>query len=291
MTDLPIATQSLTKRFGARTVLDGCTLSVPSGSVLGLLGGNGAGKTTLLRCILGLAKPDAGSAKILGEEAWNLSAETKSQIGYVPQTPVHYGWMRVSDLITYVGAFYPTWDYALAEQIRRQWSIPPETRAGKLSPGEAQRLALVLALAHRPSLLVLDEPASSLDPLGRRQFLAAVIEAAGTGVTVLISTHLCADLERIADRVAVLKNGRITVQSGIDELKEQVKRLRVQSGKPLPANAPIQHLLARHDSADGAVLIVREGAEVTARHLEADFGATVAIDALGLDDIAVELLR
>lgn len=291
MTDHPISTHNLTKRFGARTVLDGCTLSVPTGSVIGLLGGNGAGKTTLLRCLLGLAKPDAGSAKIFGEEAWDLSAETKARIGYVPQTPAHYGWMRVRDLIAYVGAFYPTWDHALAEQLRQQWSIPPETRAGKLSPGEAQRLALVLALAHRPSLLGLDEPAASLDPVGRRQFLAAVIEAAGAGVTVLISTHLCADLERVADRVAVLKNGRIAVQSGIDELKEQVKRLRIHSARPLPANTPIEHLLARHDRTDGAVLIVRDGATSTARRLETDFGATVAIDDLGLDDIAVELLR
>ncbi len=286
----PLETRGLVKRFGRRAVLDGCDLAVPAGSVTGLLGANGAGKTTLLRCLLGLARPDAGSASVFGESAWDLSATAKARIGYVAQTPAHFAWMRVCDLIAYAGSFYPTWDAALAERLRSQWGIADTARASKLSPGEAQRLALVLALAHRPELLVLDEPAASLDPLGRRQFLAAVLEAAGTGVTVLFSTHLCADLERVADRVAVLKDGRIAEQSGIDELKEQVQRLRV-SGATLPTTLPIGHLLSRRDAGSGSVLVVRRGADEAREQLERTYAATVAVDALGLEDIAVELLR
>lgn len=287
MSDIPLETHGLCKRFGTRAVLAGCHLSVPAGSVTGLLGSNGAGKTTLLRCLLGLAKPDAGSALTYGEEAWDLSAATKARLGYVPQTPSHFDWMRVCDLLAYTGAFYPTWDHALAERLLTHWQIPANTYAGKLSPGESQRLAFILALAHRPELLVLDEPAASLDPVGRRQFLAAVLEAAGAGVTVLISSHLCADLERIADRVAVLKGGRITIQAGVDELKEQVKRLRVSG--TLPANLAIAHQLSRRDVAGGAVLVVRQDAEVARTTLERA-GLTVVIDDLGLEDIAVELL-
>lgn len=287
----PLETRGLTKRFGKRAVLDGCDLAVPAGSVTGLLGSNGAGKTTLIRCLLGLAKPDAGSARTYGEEAWDLSAATKARIGYVAQTPAHFAWMRVCDLIAYAGTFYPTWDHALAERLCAQWSIAGHTRASLLSPGESQRLALVLALAHRPELLVLDEPAASLDPVGRRQFLAAVLEAASAGVTVLFSTHLCADLERVADRVAVLKDGRIAVQAGVDELKERVKRLRVSVTTLLPATLPVSHLLSRRDVADGSVLVVSESAEESGQRLQRDYGATVAIDVLGLEDITVELLR
>jgi ABC-2 type transport system ATP-binding protein len=287
----PIATHGLIKRFGTRNVLDGCDISVPAGSVTGLLGGNGAGKTTLIRCLLGLARPDGGSALTFGEEAWDLSGAAKARLGYVAQTPAHFAWMRVGDLLAYTGTFYPTWDHALAGRLSTQWGIDATARAGRLSPGESQRLALVLALAHRPELLVLDEPAASLDPLGRRQFLAAVLEAAGAGVTVLFSTHLCADLERVADRVAVLRDGRITVQAGVDELKEQVQRLRVTVAGPLPQVLPVAHQLSRRDVADGAVLVVREGAEESARRLRQECGAEVAIDALGLEDIAVELLR
>ncbi|MEK7414782.1 MAG: ABC transporter ATP-binding protein, partial [Planctomycetota bacterium] len=188
MTDFPLIAQGLTKRFDERTVLAGVDLQIPAGSVVGLLGTNGAGKTTLLRCLLGLAKPDAGTAMLLGESSWDLGPAAKARLGYVPQTPAHYAWMRVSDLITYTGTFYPTWDAAHAESMRARWNISATARAGKLSPGEAQRLALVLALAHRPTLLVLDEPAASLDPVGRREFHAAVVEAAGAGTTVLLST-------------------------------------------------------------------------------------------------------
>jgi ABC-2 type transport system ATP-binding protein len=288
---IPIETRSLSKRFGSRNVLDGCDLSVPAGSVTGLLGANGAGKTTLIRCLLGLARPDGGSALTLGEEAWDFSAAAKARLGYVAQTPAHFAWMRVCDLLAYTGTFYPTWDDALARRLTGQWGIEPTARTSRLSPGESQRLALVLALAHRPELLVLDEPAASLDPLGRRQFLAAVLEAAGAGVTVLFSTHLCADLERVADRVAVLRDGRIAVQAGLDELKERVQRLRVTAAVPLPAVLPVAHLLSRRDVADGAVLVVREGAEEAALRLQQEYHAEVAVDALGLEDIAVELLR
>jgi ABC-2 type transport system ATP-binding protein len=291
MNDFTLKTQDLCKTFGKKAVLNGASLQVPRGSVTGLLGSNGAGKTTLIRCLLGLAKPSAGSATVCGEESWDLSAQVKSRLGYVPQTPAHYAWMRVRDLIAYVGAFYPTWDQALADRLRQQWDIAEDARCGKLSPGEAQRLALVLALSHRPEILVLDEPAASLDPVGRRQFLAAVLEATAEGVTVLLSTHLCADLERVADRIAVLKDGKISLQANIDALKEHVKRLRIINPRCWPQEIPIEGLLSRKDCEGGSILVVQDKAAETRQQLERDYGATVEIDDLGLEDIAVEVLK
>jgi ABC-2 type transport system ATP-binding protein len=290
-TNSPIIVTDLWKQHGMHSVLRGCDLSLTPGSVTGLLGRNGAGKTTLLRCLLGLAKADRGTIRVLGDDAWDLTAASKARIGYVPQTPAPYAWMRLNDLLAYVGSFYPTWDQDLALRLLKQWDLRPQAHAGSLSPGETQRLALLLALAHRPDLLVLDEPAASLDPLGRRQFLATVLEAAGNGVTVLVSTHLCTDLERVANRIAVLSDGRITTHADIDELKEQVQRLRITSPRPLAAELHISDQLSRRNVPGGAVVVVRSGGIETKAALERDLGATVTIDALGLEDIAVELLQ
>jgi ABC-2 type transport system ATP-binding protein len=289
--DHPLTAEGVSKRFGRREVLRGVDLRVPAGSVCGLLGGNGAGKTTLLRCLLGLARADAGTVSLLGEPSWDLGMAAKARLGYVPQTPAHLPWMRVDELIAYTGAFYPAWDAAHAESLRTRWCLPARARVAKLSPGEAQRLALVLALAHRPALLVLDEPAASLDPVARRDFHVAIVEAAGTGATVLLSTHLCADLERVADRVAVLRDGRIAVDAAVDDLKDRFRRLRVQSRSPLPAGFALPGLVARHDHADGAVLIIDGDVQAVAARLDAEGAAVVASDAMGLEDIALEMLR
>jgi ABC-2 type transport system ATP-binding protein len=289
----PIVMRQVGKRFGTKTVLDTCDFELRAGSVTGLLGVNGAGKTTLLRTALGLARPDTGTATVFGEHAWNLSAGAKARIGYVPQTPGLVGWLSVRDHLAYVGAFQPRWDAAFAEDLRGKWDLPPDARCAKLSPGEAQRMALVLALAHRPELLVLDEPAASLDPIARKQFMAAVVEVAAAGTTILLSTHLCADLERVADRVAVLQRGRIVRDAGIDELKERVKRVRVAVEVPLPKDLGLSGILSRRDLDGGCVLMVDGDPEAYAKTSArlAQAGATVAVDELGLEEIATELLQ
>jgi ABC-2 type transport system ATP-binding protein len=190
--------------------------------VLGLLGTNGAGKTTLIKCALGLVRPQVGTAKLLGEDSWNLSAAAKMRIGYVPQVISLYPWMKVRHLVDYTSAFYPNWNRDLSARLVAQWTLPGEDRVGTLSVGQLQRLAIVLALGHEPELLILDEPAASLDPLARREFLQLIIDLAVPGQrTVLFSTHITSDLERVADRVAILKSGRIAWQGLLEELKEQ----------------------------------------------------------------------
>jgi ABC-2 type transport system ATP-binding protein len=222
MSELAIELRGVVKSYGRKQVLTGLDLEVPKGSVVGLLGTNGAGKTTLIKCALGLIRPQMGEVRILGEPAWTLSAEAKARLGYVPQVIGLYPWMKVRHLIDYTAAFYPNWNHALVGKFVREWSIPLEDRIQPLSVGQLQKVAILLALGHEPDLLVLDEPAASLDPLARRQFLQTIIELAEPGKrTVLFSTHITSDLERVADRVAILKDGRIAWHGLLEDLKEQ----------------------------------------------------------------------
>jgi ABC-2 type transport system ATP-binding protein len=222
MNDWPIELHGIGKSYSAKRVLTGLDLSVPRGSVLGLLGTNGAGKTTLIKCALGLIRPQSGTARLLGEDSWTLSAAAKARIGYVPQVINLYPWMKVRHLIDYTAAFYPNWNHYLVARLTDQWAIPREDRIGPLSVGQLQKVAILLALGHEPELLILDEPAASLDPLARRQFLQMIIELAEPGKrTVLFSTHITSDLERVADRVAILSSGRIAWHGLLEDLKEQ----------------------------------------------------------------------
>jgi ABC-2 type transport system ATP-binding protein len=222
MNETPIELQGIIKSYGNKRVLTGLDLAVPKGSVLGLLGTNGSGKTTLIKCALGLIRPQRGEARLLGEPSWTLSGQAKARIGYVPQVSSLYPWMKVRHLIDYTAAFYPNWNDDLVARLTKEWDIPVDDRIGPLSVGQLQKVSILLALGHEPELLLLDEPAASLDPLARRQFLQMIIELAEPGKrTVLFSTHITSDLERVADRVAILKDGRIAWQGLIEDLKEQ----------------------------------------------------------------------
>jgi len=222
MSDVAIELRGIVKSYGKKHVLAGLDLAVPKGSVLGLLGTNGSGKTTLIKCALGLIWPQEGQARLLGENSWTLSPDAKARIGYVPQVVSLYPWMKVRHMIDYTAAFYPNWNHELVARLTREWGIPSEDRIGPLSVGQLQKVAILLALGHDPDLLILDEPAASLDPLARRQFLQMIIELAEPGKrTVLFSTHITSDLERVADRVAILKAGRIAWHGLLEDLKEQ----------------------------------------------------------------------
>lgn len=222
MNEPAIELRGVCKSYGAKPVLSGLDLSVPKGSVVGLLGTNGAGKTTMIKCVLGLIRPKSGEVRLLGEDAWTLSAEAKMQLGYVPQVINLYQWMKIGHLLDYTSAFYPNWNPELATRLVEQWSMPLDDRVRTLSVGQLQRLSILLALAHEPELLILDEPAASLDPLARRQFLQMIIDLAEPERrTVLFSTHITSDLEHVADRAAILKSGRIVWHGLIEDLKEQ----------------------------------------------------------------------
>jgi len=280
----------VTKRYDNTNVLDGVFLDVPAGSVLGLLGKNGAGKTTLIKCALGLIRPNSGVVTLLGEPAHALSATGKAKLGYVPQEISLYPWMRVRQLLEYTAAFYPKWNSALVQQLLVDWELNSNDRIGKMSVGTRQKLAIILALAHEPDLLILDEPAASLDPSARREFLKTVLSIAAEGKrTVVFSTHITSDLERVADRVAILRKGKIAFDGELDVLKDSVKRLHVTSSNPLPLTLDVPGAVRVRVEGKEALISVRDATDELIESLRRDHSASVRVEDLNLEDIFVEV--
>ncbi|TWT88129.1 ABC transporter ATP-binding protein YtrB [Pseudobythopirellula maris] len=295
-TEPPLQAVRLGKSFGEKVVLHDASLLLEPGQVLGLLGKNGSGKSTLIKCLLGLLRTTAGEARVFGEDAWDLSAGAKARLGYVPQQVTAYPWMRVRQMIAYTAAFYTGWNHALADDLCRRWDLPLEDRTGVLSVGQLQTLGLVLALGHEPDLLVLDEPVASLDPSARREFLRTLIDIAvesdesGPQRSVLFSTHITSDLERIANRVAVLQNGRVAFDSELDTLKESVKRLRLTSHNgAIPDGFAVPGALSTHVAGSLATVTVADYQPETANELASRWDADVAVDDLNLEEIFLEM--
>jgi ABC-2 type transport system ATP-binding protein len=216
-----IAVSELTRRFGATTALASVTLSVPRGGVYGLVGANGAGKTTLIKHILGLLRAESGSVRVFGRDPVADPVGVLSRIGYLSEENDLPGWMRVDELLRYSRAFYPAWDDAYAEELRRTFALDPAAKIGNLSKGQKARAGLLVALAYRPELLVLDEPSSGLDPIVRRDILGAVIRTiADEGRTVLFSSHLLDEVEQVADHVTMISRGAIALSAPLRTLKE-----------------------------------------------------------------------
>lgn len=255
----PLTCRGLGVTFEHRVVLAGVDLEVRAGSVLGLIGRNGAGKTTLIRSLLGMQSPSVGEARLFGAPAATIDDSSRQRIGYVAQSNEAFEWMTVGDLLSIVGACYPRWDRDWVDAMLDRWSLDADARVGTLSPGERQRLALVRAMAHSPELLVLDEPASALDPVGRRELLREIVQRAGRqGTTVLLSTHIVSDLERVASDVALLDAGRLLLCLPLDQLKEDLRRLHVPQALEGQAKVRFPGELARHVNADGSLrLLVR----------------------------------
>lgn len=212
----------LTKAFAGNTVLRDISARVGPGEVIGLLGLNGAGKTTLLESMLGYCLTDAGSVTLFGLDAHNLDAATKARIGFVPQRDELLEYVKGRFYLDTIARFYPGWNSALVERLCRDWRVPLDTRINNLSLGQRQKLSLVAALGHEPELLVLDEPVASLDPLARRLFLRELVEISATPTrSILFSTHIVSDLERIASRVWLVKDGSMAVDADMDAIKER----------------------------------------------------------------------
>lgn len=215
----------LGKRYGRKWALSNCTLEIPIGRVVGLVGPNGAGKSTLLHLAVGLLTPSVGSITVIDERPAS-SAEQLGRIGFVAQDTPVYGALSIADHLQMGAGLNTNWDMQLAQRRIHDLGLDPAQRAGLLSGGQRAQLALTMAIAKRPSLLLLDEPVASLDPLARREFLGTLMEVvAEHGVSVILSSHLVADLERICDYLVVLAASRVQVNGDIDELLSTHHRL------------------------------------------------------------------
>jgi ABC-2 type transport system ATP-binding protein len=236
-TDAVVRVRGLTRRFGAKVALDNVSLTVPRGGVFGLVGANGAGKTTLIKHVLGLLRAEAGAVRVFGRDPVADPVGVLSRVGYLSEENDLPGWMRVEELLRYTRAFYPSWDDAYAVELRRAFELDPAAKLKHLSKGQRARAGLLIALAYRPELLVLDEPSSGLDPVVRRDIMEAIVRAiADEGRTVLFSSHLLHEVERVADRVAMIDRGRVVFDSALDDVKETHRylTLRFEEARPRP---------------------------------------------------------
>lgn len=243
MTNAAIEIKDLRFAYGRKKVLTGVNLEVPTGSIFGFLGRNGAGKTTLIKTLLGLQKPAAGRASILGLDCFDSALEIRKRIGYMAEDQQMYGWMTVGQIINWVAGFYPNWDTAFTDQLTDMLRLSKGTKVKALSKGQNSSLALLLSLGHHPELVILDDPTLGLDPIARKDFLRHVIDLLQTNnVTVFFSSHLLYEIEPVADHIAILDGGVIRTHGPTESLRDGVRRF-IFTPKPVADFSAIPGLL------------------------------------------------
>lgn len=278
-----IELQAVTKSFRRTEVLRGVTFRVERGKTFAFLGRNAAGKTTTIRMLLGLLKRDDGSIRVLGLDPSTEPLELRRRVGYLAEDQTMYGWMKVGEILRFVAPFYPTWDHDLALRYVREFELPIGTKIKHLSKGQNVRLGLVLALAHRPELVILDDPALGLDPIMRKQFNRDLItHLQGEGRTVFYSSHLLYEVEPVADEVAILDQGRVLRQADTESLRRDVKQIILSRQAYIENRKHLSVLDARPD-ADRMVVAV-ESAE-KAREILGYEGVDFRVVDLNLDEI------
>ncbi len=278
----------LSRSFGPKLALNQVSLQVRRGRVFGLVGANGAGKTTLIKHVLGRLKPQSGSVRVFGFDPVADPVAVLGRIGYLSENRDLPAWMRVDELLRYTEAFYPKWDTAYAEELRRQFGLDPRAKIKALSRGENAKARLLIALAYRPELLLLDEPSSGLDPVVRRDILEAIIRTvADEGRTVFFSSHLLEEVERVADDVAMMFNGRVVLTGALDEVKENHHRLVLRFDSPQPTAPKVPGILRITGSGQEWTAICNGKREEAVAAATRAGGRVVAEDCPSLDEIFV----
>ena len=288
-----VSTSGLVKRFGRETALDGLALQVPEGAVYVLVGPNGAGKSTTFKLLLDLVRRDAGTAQVFGLDPQSDGPAVRAQIGYVPERlDWGYGWMTVGRLLEHHAVYFPAWDREYAARLARLFDLRLDRKLGALSKGQARRVHLTMALAHRPRLLVLDEPTDGLDPVMLDETLGFLAEhIADTPTTALISTHQVHDVDRLADHVGVMRDGRLVVQAPRDELHRKLRRWRAEVPDAWPGAPGLNGAVLRRGALGREIQWTVWGDEAEVAAQLAAAGATVRDSVpLTLAEAAVTLL-
>lgn len=282
-----IRMEGVSKAFGRTRALDGVNLAIQPGRIIGLLGANGAGKSTLLRTIIGLYLPDRGRVETLGCPARDLSPKELARIGYVHQEGELLNWMTVGQLLRYVAAYYPNWNQHLERKYIVDFGVDVNARVGTLSPGERQKVAILIAIGFEPELLILDEPASALDPIARARFLDLLLELIQTeNRTILISSHILSDVEKVIDHVIIMDKGRIVRDAAFDDLREQYARVRLTAlHGPLPAQLPFAGVLTCQRNGSEALLMLQGQSPLAIEEAARPLDCKAEIQSLPLEDI------
>lgn len=278
----------LTKSFGRKSVLRGLDLTLEKGRVCGLLGRNGEGKTTLIRILMGVIPADGGRVVYRDRLVTFSSASYKKTIGYIPEDPIFFDRMRVGELLRFNAAFYPAWNTQRAEDYLNRFSLSRKDRVGSLSRGMSLKLGLVVALAAAPDLLLLDDPTSGLDVPTRQDFLKNVIrEITDAGTTILFATHMVHEVEKIIDRLAILRGGKLVVETDYEALKPQIKKVTLRGDPAALEKLSGDGILSCDVQGGAASLIVHPWTEERRKRLEALSRTPLEVSAPTLEEIFV----
>jgi ABC-2 type transport system ATP-binding protein len=255
-----ISVKGLTKKFGDIRAIDNLSLDIYPGHIYGLMGANGGGKSSLIRHWIGLYLPDSGTCTTFDVEAKKLGPQELARIGYVHQEGKLIDWMSIAKLVRYVAAYYPSWNKDIEERYIKEFDLDPKARVGKLSPGQRQMVAVLLAICFEPELLILDEPAAAMDPLARRKFLELLMEIIQVeGRTIIISSHILTDIEKVIDHALIMNRGKMLCDKPLDDLREQYVRLRLTSlNGPIPEKLPFENIILKEQNGSKAIITMAD---------------------------------
>jgi ABC-2 type transport system ATP-binding protein len=288
MNQTVVELDKVTKSYSKTNVLDQLSGQIKQGQILGLVGRNGAGKTTLLESVMGLKTIDSGKISIWNHQIGELNEQQKQRIGFVPQDSIGFEWMKVADYLNYFGGFFDNWDQTYSQQLVSRWKIDKKQRISDLSGGQQQILQVIQALSIKPKLLILDEPVAHLDPNMRRQFLAELVDlTCELGTTVIFSTHIISDLERVASHIALLENGRIEYFCELEELKQYTAQLIFKSSPRDKSVYP--ELINWSQSGNGGTAVLALPNPQVIKNLEQEIGSEVTIMPISLEDWYLEV--
>src|SRR6476659_2804780 len=287
-----ISTRGLTKYYGPRCVVNTLDLSVPVGSVYGLLGRNGSGKSTTIKMLMGLVKPDRGSATLLGEDIRALTPQTRGRIAYIAEGHPFHRWMTIGEAVNFTRSFYTHWNGDLLDQILDHFALPRRAKIRKLSNGQRAQVSLALAVAPDPELLVMDDPTLGLDTVVRRDFLESLIQIIQRqGRTILFSSHILGDVERVADRIGIMVNGVLRVDCRTEVFRESVRKL-VLDFAGYPPESPQVPRMINNRTVGSTLEMVLVGYDDEQREaVEALQPLSIEVLDLNLEDAFIEYTR
>ena len=295
MSTLAIEVHDLGKTFpGGVVAVNGLDLEVPTDALYGLIGRNGAGKTTTIRMLMGLLRPDRGSARVLGADLLTAPRAVRARVAYVSQAQQLHTWMTLEELCHYASHFYERWDTGYARDLARRFDVPWDRQVGLLSGGQQRNAAILLAFAARPDVLLLDEPAAGLDPVARRQFIDEIVDVLtrSEGCTVLFSTHILSDLERIAEYVGIMDRGRLVASGRLEDFQSKTKRVQVifdnvsRPGFTMPV---IPGTIRSHVEGPVLTAVVRLESESQLDEARRIPGVRVNVFPVGLEEMFIDL--